>query len=117
MSPTAVNKLQPELKISLPLQPPASAGTPHLVLSQMYRKGNPEKVKTTLDPILADGWLNALVEDGLVFTADKVLYALACHWHVMTHSSSGIDEMLPHAHRLVRLFATELKKQRPPRPQ
>ncbi|CAM9713484.1 unnamed protein product, partial [Pylaiella littoralis] len=35
------------------------------------REVNPEEAHETLDPILADGWLNALVEDGLVFTADK----------------------------------------------
>lgn len=65
------------LKRSLPLQPSASAGTPRLVFSQMYRKAKPEKATPTLDPMLADGWLNALVEDGLVFTADKVRIGLS----------------------------------------
>lgn len=39
---------------------------------QVYREANPENATAKLDPILADGWLQCLVEDGLVFTADKV---------------------------------------------
>lgn len=38
---------------------------------QVYRKASPQDGPAKLDPVLADGWLNALVEDGLVFTADK----------------------------------------------
>lgn len=42
----------------------------------MYRKVGPAaQAQAGLDPLLAEGWLNALVEDGLVFTADKVLTA------------------------------------------
>lgn len=42
---------------------------------QVNQKARPEDESGTLDPMLADGWLNALVEDGLVFTADKVCAA------------------------------------------
>ncbi|CAM9453517.1 unnamed protein product, partial [Laminaria digitata] len=41
------------------------------ICSEVYRKASPEDAPAKLDPVLADGWLNALVEDGLVFTADK----------------------------------------------
>lgn len=39
---------------------------------QVYREASPDKASDKLDPLLADGWLDALVEDGLAFTADKV---------------------------------------------
>ena len=38
---------------------------------QVHRAAT-QDAKAKLDPILADGWLQCLVEDGLVFTADKV---------------------------------------------
>lgn len=44
----------------------------HVSYSQVYRKASLHKEPATVDPMLADGWLNALVEDGLAFTADKV---------------------------------------------
>lgn len=53
----------------------------------MYRKASPAaqaQAQAGLDPLLAEGWLNALVEDGLVFTADKVcaagLLSLVVEW-------------------------------------
>eukprot|EP00752_Nemacystus_decipiens_P011029 g9799.t1 len=39
--------------------------------AKVQRDANPEDATAKLDPILVDGWLQCLVEDGLVFTADK----------------------------------------------
>ncbi|CAM9558204.1 unnamed protein product [Ectocarpus sp. 12 AP-2014] len=77
--------------------------------AKMYRKRNPEKVATTLDPILADGWLNALVEDGLVFTADKGRMVL------LNPSGPGVSDEIARALRkddeLVDLKVSALRQQ------
>ncbi|CAM9563566.1 unnamed protein product, partial [Hapterophycus canaliculatus] len=39
--------------------------------AKVFWEARPDKASGTLDPLLADGWLNALVENGLAFTADK----------------------------------------------
>lgn len=49
----------------------AFAATGEPIHPQVLRAAN-QNAKAKLDPILADGWLQCLVEDGLVFTADKV---------------------------------------------
>ncbi|CAM9820514.1 unnamed protein product [Ectocarpus sp. 6 AP-2014] len=77
--------------------------------AKMYRKGNPEKVTTTLDPMLADGWLNALVEDGLVFTADKGRMVL------LNPSGPGVSDEIARALRkddqLIDLKVSALRQQ------